>query len=109
MNAVQVLLALTEHWAQEAVERLQGDVPIEHGSFERSLGDGVVISMQRTPGKTLTYRLVAETVQRLWAWEMSTGKGKAVEFGILDHQKLRGIGSLKREKPPSVGIARRIK
>ncbi|KAI4092428.1 MAG: hypothetical protein LQ344_003494 [Seirophora lacunosa] len=104
--AVQMLLAVTQNWAEEAAERMHVDQPILGGGLKRSLGDGVVLSMQRTPGKALTYGLVLETVKKLWAWELSTGKGRAVQFGIIDHGLLKGSGRLEKETYQRLEVAK---
>ncbi|KAL9018836.1 MAG: hypothetical protein Q9185_003854 [Variospora sp. 1 TL-2023] len=96
--AVKMLLVVVEDWAKEAVERTHPGQPLREGGLQKSLGDGVVLKMQRAPGKVLTYGLVLETVKRLLAWELYTGKGKAVEFGIIQHGFIKGSGSIKREK-----------
>lgn len=101
-----MLLAVTQSWAEEAAERMHVDQPILGGGLKRSLGDGVVLSMQRTPGKALTYGLVLETVKKLWAWELSTGKGRAVQFGIIDHGLLKGSGRLEKETYQRLEVAK---
>lgn len=103
--AVQMLLVVVEDWAEEAVERTHPDQPLREGGLQKSLGDGVVLKMQRAPGKALTYGLVLETVRRLLAWELNKGKGKAVEFGILQHGFIKGSGSIKQEKYRSLEAA----
>ncbi|KAL8937230.1 MAG: hypothetical protein Q9211_003787 [Gyalolechia sp. 1 TL-2023] len=95
-QAVRNVLAITRDWAMENIERLGRASPIEHRGFERSLAEGVRIYMVQAPGKTLTYGLVLDTVERLMFWEMFVSRGKAVEFGILEHGVLKGVGSIKK-------------
>lgn len=90
----------------ENIERSGREMTIMHGGFERSLAEGVKISMVQAPGKRLTYGLVLETVDKLFIWEMFVSRGKAVEFGILEQGALKGVGSIKKAFMNSVDAAR---
>lgn len=104
--AVRNVLAVTQDWAEANIERTWTGQPIQGGVVERSLGEGVELHMVEALGKRLTYGLVLETVKRLLEWELSVGKGKAVEFGILDHGFLKGAGGIRKDKLRSLDFAR---
>ncbi|KAI4172956.1 MAG: hypothetical protein LQ343_003243 [Gyalolechia ehrenbergii] len=105
-QAVRNVLAVTRDWVMENIERSGREMTIMHGGFERSLAEGVKISMVQAPGKRLTYGLVLETVDKLFIWEMFVSRGKAVEFGILEQGALKGVGSIKKAFMNSVDAAR---
>lgn len=104
--AVRNVLVITKDWAEEAIERGRAQWAIEHHGLERTLFEGVEIRMVEAPGKDLTYHLVNETVTRLLAWEMTRGKGRAVEFGILKQAVLKGAGSIRKGKIRSLDVVR---
>ncbi|KAL8762144.1 MAG: hypothetical protein Q9184_001800 [Pyrenodesmia sp. 2 TL-2023] len=107
--AVRNVLVITQDWAEENIERGWPGRYLQYPRFERSLGEGVELNMAQAPGKHLTYGLVLETVKRLLEWETTVGKGgkgKAVEFGILDHGIVKGAGSIRKEKIKRLESAR---
>ncbi|KAL9599618.1 MAG: hypothetical protein Q9219_003701 [cf. Caloplaca sp. 3 TL-2023] len=97
-RGVRNLLVVTRDWAKQNIERSHEDQTIDHGRFERSLGEGVQISMVQAPSKRLTYGLVLEIVEKLLFWEMFVSRGKAVDFGILENHVLKGVGSITKEQ-----------
>ena len=106
------ILVVTEAWAAENIERAFPAQRIDYPRIERSLNEGVQITITQAPGKRLTYGLVLETVRRLLAWEMGITQGgakqfgKAVEFGILEQGTLKAAGSIKKERIRGVDVTR---
>lgn len=90
------VLAVTRDWLLENIEGSGRQTSVIHGGFDKSLAEGVQISMIQAPGKSLTYGLALDTVERLMIWEMFIGRGKAVDFGILENGVLKGAGSIKK-------------
>lgn len=112
IRAVRNVLVVAQDWAEENIERAYPGQAINHGGFERTLGEGVGLAMVQVPGKRLTYGLVLEVLKRLLAWEMDVSKwgtipfGKAVEFGILEQGTLKAVGSIKKDRIRSMDVAR---
>ncbi|KAL8719076.1 MAG: hypothetical protein Q9225_003871 [Loekoesia sp. 1 TL-2023] len=112
IRAVRNVLVVAQDWAEDNIERAYPGQTIDHGEFERTLGEGVELAMVRAPGKRLTYGLVLEALKRLLAWEMDVSKwgtmpfGKAVEFGVLEQGTLKAVGSIKKDRIKSTDVAR---
>lgn len=104
--AVRNVLVITQDWAEENIERGWAGRYLPYPRIEKTLGEGVELTMVQTPGKHLTYGLVLEAVKRLLEWETTVGKGKAVQFGILDHGIVKGAGSIRKAKIRSLDSAR---
>lgn len=95
-QAVRNILAVTRDWLLENIEDNGRQTSIAHGGFVRSLAEGVQISMVQAPTKRLTYGLALDAVERLIIWEMFIGRGKAVDFGVLENGVLKGAGGIKK-------------
>ncbi|KAL8949126.1 MAG: hypothetical protein Q9222_004737 [Ikaeria aurantiellina] len=97
IHAVWEVLVVSQDWAQEKIERTHPDQYIDHNYFDRTMGEGVMLTMVAAPGKHLTYGLVLEALGRLMKWEIDERNARAVEFGIVSSGILKGAGSIKKD------------
>ncbi|KAL8664754.1 MAG: hypothetical protein Q9202_002757 [Teloschistes flavicans] len=101
--AVRAVLLVAEHWAQSGINDTSPYNPIPHNQYAITLFEGAELSMRAAPGRQLTFHVALETFQRLLKWEGERGRGKAVQFGIMQQRTLMGVGEIKRGKIRAVG------